>query len=45
MKFQDCRWFIPSLVQVLVGCCVLTSCSVTLAGAPITSLRGLVLYG
>ena len=40
-----CRWFIPSLVQVLAGCCVLTSCSVTLAGAPVTLLCCLVLYG
>ena len=41
-----CRWFIPSLVQLLIGCCVLASCSVTLAGAPVTLLccRN-VLYG
>ena len=38
-----CRWFIPSLVQVLVGCCVLTSCSVTLARAPVILLCCLVL--
>ena len=39
------RWFISSLVQVPVGCCVLASCSVTLAGAPVTLLCCLVLYG
>ena len=36
--------FIPSLVQVFVGCCVLASCSVTLGGAPVTLLCCLV-YG
>ena len=34
----------PALVQVLVGCCVLASLSVTLAGAPVTLLYCLVLF-
>ena len=34
----------PPFVQVLVGCCVLASCSVTLAWASVTLLCRLVLF-